>query len=201
MSKVKASKEMLEVQDVGKELASSFGARNALLREMENIYFMTATKPRGDHIRHTVSTDGRNKVQGATRLLTATNPHFKVATDKNRIDVRAKASELETAASLLWSASNRVQVRKVEKELAHNGFLYDVIECEVVSTKDILESVKTGKNKGAIYMAERRAAATPFIFIPRHPLTSFPLYSLYGGLDAYYTREDVRMVDVMAMQV
>lgn len=190
------------------DLESKRGVLRARFDKLEEIYFMD-WKSKDPNVSETISPDGRNKVDGASMLLTAAVPTFNVPKDKNNPDAEHLSSQMEKAANRMWAQSNSVQSTAVETDLAFSGFMYDEITARVISTKDMLNATKEAEKqakqdatsyskeywKAEIEAAEQRSERTPYLFEALYPKIANPVWSRNEVL-ALYTKTEMRVADV-----
>lgn len=69
-----------------------------------------------DDFKVTIAPDGANRMVGAWRLLSATEPEFELAADENTRKTMANASKLELAANRIWRASGKIRGQPLEKD-------------------------------------------------------------------------------------
>jgi len=181
----------------------------AVLRKCEDIYLMrgksiTVSK----EIKKAVSPDGKNKLKGARRLLSASVPHFRVAREKNNPNVEEVSGKLEQIAGVMWSQSNHLQGLRLESELAFSGLLYDEMIVNIICMQDVVddlqEALKDETDKwekarweGRLLQAETRAALTPYLFEAVSPMMYFPQYGRFG-VSSVYSEMNRSVADVKA---
>ena len=178
------------------DIRGSMSSRTTMFDAMEKMYLMDADTGLESMpwIKKTISPDPRNKLVGAVRLLTATDPKFRAPTEENDVGVRDRLSEIERAARAMWKQSGRARLRPVHYDLALTALLYG--EAHVV-IKDTSELVKVAKTPGEKRRAEEIARRTPIIYDVLNPKYGFPVVDQFG-MRAYYTKQNWRVVDVIA---
>jgi len=197
-----------QVKSVATQLIADYGTLRANQLECEDAYFMDwKDSPSGD-VKQTTSPDAHNKVRGASRLLSSSEPQFNLPKGKNPTDVSQNSSVFEQAANTMWAASNLVQGINAERDLAHCGTLYGEMHARVISTKDMLVSAQAAlsdnkdKTKVPLLQAtvtnlEIMNARTPFIFTPLDPMTCYVSTSR-AGLECHYQQIDTTVGDAIA---
>jgi hypothetical protein len=198
-----------KAKDFGKQLISETGALNTMRNQVDAAYFMDWSSENTDaSVKMTISPDPHNKLEGAKRLLSTTSPKWDVPREKNDPDTEEVSEKIEQMANTMWARSNSVQSRTVEAELALMGLMYDEMQCQVVSTQDILDNLKAGeadlktdseKNhwKGELANAEDVAARTPYLYEPILPTVTGWSRSR-TGLDAHYSEVGTTVSAVLA---
>jgi len=180
--------------------------KQALLRKMEDIYLMRWSLQSGsEQVKLTISPDGKNKLKGAVRLLTAASPKFRVPSEKNNPDAQQSSSQLEQVAQTMWLMSNHVQGLRVERDAALSGFLYDEVILNVICMADIVENLSKkpeGIDKweemrweGRKAQAEKNAAMTPYLYEVASPMLVYPQYGRFG-VEMVYSEVKRRVADV-----
>ncbi len=200
-----------EAKDEATQLTTSQGPAKTQMQECEDAYFLHwKNKPKSDEVKSTISPAPRIKVQGAQRLLTATAPTWELPKAKNGPDAEQASNKLEQYANTMWLRSNHVQQMRVEEDLALSAFLYDEIQARVISTADLLESVKAGsaeaqeqddydenKWENEIDFAQAVADRTPYLYESVYPITGYYLKSRLG-LEVHYTETEMMVADIVA---
>jgi hypothetical protein len=197
-----------EAKQVFNALKADRGKQIEVMKASKRIFLMDwQARPKNSKVKVTISPDGKNKVKGGVRLLTATQPHFKVPNEKNNPEVVKVSSTLEQMASVMWSRSNHLQACVVERDLALSGFLYDEMGVAVVKMQDIVDRLREGlaaaegkyekaRWEGRVRKAEEAAALTPYQFEVVNPLTTYPRFGRGGndlcGMEVKRTADDVR---------
>lgn len=195
-------------QTTSKEMVTSYSVLRENQVKCEEAYFMDWTDKPGGSVKLTISPDPHNKVRGATRLLTATAPTFKVPLEKNNPDAGDKSSLCEKAANAMWAGSNAVQGIVAERDMAHSGILYGEMHMRVISTKDMLEAAQAAakenkdKDRKPLFDAnvkhfEEIRKRTPYLFEPLEATTCYVRRSR-SGLEAHYQKVKVTVGDVLA---
>lgn len=171
------------------ELKSLFSKRNTQAQAMSDMYLMRwddedRVKRSMENVKLTKSPDARNAVEGAKRLLIATDPLFAVPKELNRLGVAQVSDKLEKAASALWSAAGRARKRPMHYDVVLSMLLYSEVFIAVTRTADMLAWAKGG-SKGAQRRAERIASITPYVFDVWDAPTCYPEESDYGLTGLY----------------
>lgn len=161
-----------------------------VLQKCENLFLMRG-QDINKQLRKTVSPDGKNKLKGARRLLSAALPKFRVPREKNDQKVEDISSTLEQIAGLMWGMSNHIQGLRLESELAFSGLLYDEMIVNIICMTDVVQDVQDAYNaeadkwekarwEGRLEQAKNQAALTPYLFEPVSPMIYFPQYGRFG---------------------
>ena len=169
-----------------RNLKEAYAARDSDFDTYNNMYLLDdSTLPDQDDIKVTISPDPRNKVDGSTRLMTATEPTFTVSRDTNETDVEEKSSKLETWAKALWTSSGRVSRKPIEMPAIKSALLYDEIHIQVISTKALAERLIGAEKKRAEAVSKR----APLLFEVLNPKNGYPEMDALG-LRSYYTQSE-----------
>jgi hypothetical protein len=175
-----------EIMEKAKALEEKYQTRNLLFGEMEDVYFMKGTDlPDGDHVRETIAPDGRNAIQTALRLITATDPQWDVPDEYNTLDVKAVASNIENLCASIWYAAGATRRKPIHYSATLSALLYSEIHIMVALTKDLHDTALPEHQ--ARY--KRLMEITPLIFTVANPKTGFPEYD-DTGLIAYNSKLD-----------
>lgn len=175
------------------QLKSLYGQRNEQADDMVNIYMMNWTdeektrKKGGEKI--TKSPDGRNRLQGAIRLMVAADPVFTVARDTNAPIIDDAADKLELAANVIWNRAGRVNGDPVHYDVVRSLLLFAEAAIAITRTADIVENT-IGAPDVVRRNAERIAAKTPVLFNVWDARTYYPEYGPLG-LRAFYREVDL----------
>lgn len=170
------------------DMEAEYGKRNIDFGKYEEIYFMDwQDKPDEAGMKITQSPDGANAVDGANRILTATDPKFKIKTDIPKRD------EIERMCSAMWTASGKLSRVPVHYEAMLSALLYGEMVIAVNNTEDMVTYAKqAGLN---LKRAERLQAMTPFYFEAWNPINGYPEFDNFG-LSAYYKKSNVRVGEI-----
>lgn len=200
-----------EAEDTARNLFSGFGAIREQMQDSEDAYFLNwKNRPTSQQVKATISPAPRVKVQGAVRLLTATAPTWELPKEKNNPDAEQVSSKIEKFANKMWLQSNNIQQLRVEEDITLSAFLYDEIQVRVISTLDLLESVRTAsvnaeqedgydetRWQNEIAFAQAVADRTPYLYETVSPMTGRYIKSRLG-LEAHYTETDLLVADILA---
>jgi hypothetical protein len=149
-----------DLQTRAKKLKETQSARNEMYDAVEDIYLIQDDDlPSGDFVKKSYSADGRNALQGMTRMLGGSNPKWSVPAEFNNAEVDNLSSLLERLAMAAWVGSCRVQRKLVHKEACLSAGLYSEVHIAVKSTKSI--AAAAGANK---LRAEAALQRTPVLF-------------------------------------
>jgi len=155
-----------QMVDLSVSLRADYRDRDIMLDEMEQYWSMNWKNPisKTDNTTAvTYDTDMTNRLMGAHRLLTATEPEFSVPTDTNKPETLTVASPMEKAAKIMWKASGKQGGMPLEKEAVLSALmcgqvdialtnLIDGDQPEVEDTENIAYwRRKNAKNKTPIY--------------------------------------------------
>jgi hypothetical protein len=175
------------------KLEAYYSDRNALWDECEQIFFLEDTDlPSEDWIKKTFSPDGRNKLQGAARLLSVTNPDFSVPYDANDLDAKQSSSLVEKLAKKTYREACSARQKTIHTEAALALLLYDEIHLAVTSMADVVAGSTEGDKKRAQMIAER----TPVLIEPLNPKSGYPEFD-HLGLKSYYQKREMTVFEVI----
>ena len=204
------AEELAEVQAEAEQLRTTMQPRMQNWKDFENMVFMDwADAPADTTVKVTIDPGPRNKVLGLSNLLTAASPSWNIPKKKNDPSAEGMSSKIEHAANTIWTRSNRVQGKRIERQAIISAAIYDEIHLRIISTKDILDAAKGKQSqleKGTDYdmaMCEAEVEQariinmrTPFLFKLIPPPVCYPLWSSSGPLVCHYTETDMMVADV-----
>jgi hypothetical protein len=149
-----------DLQTRAKKLKETQSARNEMYDAVEEIYLIQdGDLPNQSYVKKSYSADGRNALQGMTRMLGGTNPKWSVPAEYNNAETDNLSSMLERLAMACWVGSCRVQRKLVHKEACLSAGLYSEIHIAVKSTKTI--AAAAGVNQ---LRADAALQRTPVLF-------------------------------------
>lgn len=176
-----------------KDMEGAQAQRNTMFEELENMYLLEASElPSEDWIKETISPDPRNDLQGANRLLTATEPTWSVPVTTNSSQTKRKSSKIETFCAATWDAIGNVQGKPLHYDIGLSALLYGEIQLSITLTKDIQD---TANSPAAKAQADDIAAKTPFLIDVIPPGTGYPEFGKFG-LRAYLSKIEQTVGDV-----
>ncbi len=183
------SREFRAINERSLQLKSEFARRNVQAQAMSDMYLMRwsdeeQVKLAMKNVKLTKSPDARNAIQGAVRLMIATDPIFTVPRDVNRIGVAQVSDKLEKAAASLWNAAGRAKKKPIHYDAVLSMLLYSEVFIAVTKTADMLNWAKGG-SKAAVRKAEILAATTPYVFDVWDAPTCYPETDDYGLTGLY----------------
>ena len=180
-------KSFKQMQDLSESLMSDYRDRDTMLDEMEQYYTMIWKNPIPKDTNQTAvtyDTDMTNRLMGAHRLLTATEPEFSVPTDQNNPDTLTVASPMEKAAKMMWAASGKARGMPIEKELVLSALMTGQADILLSNLLDSDEPDDADKESIAYWRRQAIESKTPIFFEPTSPRYGYPLRAKYG-LQAY----------------
>lgn len=165
--------------------------KRTVMQACEDIYLMKKKANNSKEVIQTYSPDGKNKLKGAQRLVSASLPHFRVPREKNNQDVEEISSTLEQVAGVMWGQSNHVKGIRLESELALSGLLYGEMIINVICMGDVVDDIQDAASgetdkwekarwEGRLLQAQTQAALTPYLFEPASPMLYSARYGRFG---------------------
>jgi hypothetical protein len=188
--------EFSDVRSMAQELIAAWAPAQKLYDDCEAMYFMRDRQAEAEakkrNMKLTYSPDARNKLEGAVRLLVATDPLFTIEPTG---DVDDRSSQLEQAAQLMWAASGKINGTPVHYDALLSAMLYDGVHISLTSTKEL---VRYAQRQSKAYKARMDwiAARTPILFDVWSARDCYPLYDRFG-LAAHLHRTRARVSDVI----
>jgi len=189
---VASSANFEDVKTRSQELKTSLGGQRAIFDAMERMYFMDDDENYGSrypNTKLTLSPDGRNAAMGATRLLTSTDPQFKVD-----IEDREMGEAIERGCRRMWDGVGKIAGSPVHFDMVTSAIVYDRVHLAITSTADLVK-VAAGRGPAHKARAEKLAKRTPFMFDVWNPRDCYPEYDRLG-LSGH-----LRVVEVLAGDV
>jgi hypothetical protein len=179
------------VDDMKKYLAA-YELKSPMKKDIEDL---------GPHTKYVVDPAPKIKLQGAMRLLTATEMTHTVPKLPEAENLEALNMIQDTARNI-WRKSGRLAGLPLEEDAVFMGLLYDEVHFRVTKTQDLVDLfekiTKRKQDKDKKYQPslaaktriERLAKETPYIVENLNPLYGFPEYDRLG-LRMYYSEMTV----------
>lgn len=186
-----------ELKRQATELRSVMSRRDSLFTDMEQMYFMEddeiekATK-RMDGGKLTLSPDPRNQLQGAVRLMLATDPQFSVPEDENEEIDSDLIGRIEKFTNQMFSASGRLTGVPVHFDYILSAMLYGEAHVAVVPTNMLLAKAKSKADR---MRKEKAVGRTPYLFQVYRPK------NCYYEMDALGLTAHLRVETTTAAEV
>lgn len=189
------AKKALDFEQIKKRVQSTrdyYASRNALWKECEDVFFLDDpdAKKLGDvptaSIRTTLSTDGRDKVLGGARLLSASEPKYSVPFEENNDVAKEQASKVEKFCSVTAKANDKQKKTVLLSDVALSSMLYSQIDISITPTRTLAEA---NKDEFVKEISDR----LPLLFDVLNPKFGYPIRDRFG-LAAYATVKDVLVV-------
>jgi len=190
MKDISDPKLFTDAQAAAKDLVALASDRNESFDQGEKIFFMDQPDdiPDADNLKVTISPDGRNKVLGAARLLSATDPIPTVT--REGLDTSV-AGEIENALRQMWTISGRMAGNDLHYDAALSCLLYANVHLTVILTSELVK-LATGTSPANVRRLENLAAKTPLLFRIMTARGGYPRYDALG-MDAYYREEETTL--------
>lgn len=184
-----------DIKTRAENLVVSCAERDKMFRDLEDMYLLKDSNlPDKDWVRETICPDPRNELIGAQRLLSATDPEFRVPTEMSEMVKSQDNSNMELYAKAIFQASNRAQKKPMHMELALTALLYGEAAVAVRNTSAIKELANT-ESKSRLEFLSRKA---PFLFTVISPTVSYPLFDEYG-LAAHLIKQSKKVAEVRSL--
>lgn len=173
-----------EIQDEATEIQTEYAQRDEMFKELQNYWLMLWDKElpesEKEETKLTFAPDATNKLMGAHRLITATEPQFSMPFDENDAQAKQASSDMEPAARLMWKASGRLSGRPIEKEAALSALLFSSVHIGLIDLRDQLEMLGDGASVAERRRLEAAVQRTPLLFEVWHPLQGYPVRDRLG---------------------
>lgn len=176
-----------DIKTRAESVRSAYGERDSQLEQIETMYTLEwGDAPR--ELKATVSPDARNAVLGATRLLTATDPKFKITLEDG-------GDKFEEVCRQMWQTSGRMNRSPVHYDLVLSALLYGEMHLQMTSVDDLIAAKgQTPAQKSRLEAIRKR---TPFIFTALSPKTGYPEWDSFG-LSGYFNRTERTVQSVIS---
>lgn len=172
------------------QLIADNAQRDELLKAMER-YWHVELEPEAlpkrvtKATKLTISPDPANKISGAHRLLTTTEPQFSVPYDTNKAGAKAVASRVEEFCKAMWSASSRTAGDRLEKDAVLSALLYAQVHITISSVKEMVEAAEEAGDEDLARRIRRVLVRTPVLFEVVNPRFGYPVFDRFG-MAAYH---------------
>jgi hypothetical protein len=178
-----------EIQTYSSHLRGLYAERNRIMDAMERMLLLlwddeSKVANRRQGVKITKSPSARNKLLGAIRLLTATEPEWSVPVDKNDLAGGDTASKIEKAAADIWTKASRLSGNPLHYDVVTSALTFGEMHIAVTRTADLLAAAQGGA-PASVARAEDLAAASPYLFDVWDPRTGYPDLGPHG-LRAFY---------------
>lgn len=186
---------MSEIKQRALELKAAHAERDRLFDQYDEMYLINWTKATEEKLKWmqvTASPGFRDKVQGAVRLMVATDPLVNIV--QNEMSKGINTEKVESFLNSVLHHSGRITGEPVHYPLITTGILYDEMHVGITSTQDQLELAKRAKadsdvdrlyKKANIARWEEITDTCAWQLDPFNPKTGYPHWGP-TGLDAYY---------------
>ena len=197
--------EFSQMKDLGLTLKNEYRDRDTLLDEMEEYWSMIPAVPipmDTDETAVTYDTDMTNRLMGAHRLLSSTEPEFSIPHEISNTEVVAIASDVERAAKMMWTESGRIKGYPQHKEAVlmalHTG------QVDIAITNLMLDPLKKPVDKNgeeyenvAYWRKLAAIEATPLLFEVLNTRQGYVLRDKFG-VQAYFRYYETTCAELKA---
>lgn len=182
---VKATKEdHQDLHKMYKKIEAAF-----FLRDEQLDVLRKSAKQAGD-IKMTLHPWGRVSTLGAARLLSATEPEWKVPPEINSSISSDQSNKIEKLAKALWYTSGRVSGTPNQYDAALSCLLYSEIDILLVDTNKLLKDLPADASRAQKYRYNRIMKRTPILFQVLNPTQGWKIRDEFGPI-AYYKETEV----------
>ena len=171
------------------DLKDSYLARDAMFDALEMMYHMEwSTKLDDPALKKTINPDAHNAVENAVRLLTSTEPVWRVTADDKKM-----ASQLEDAAQTMWVQSGKQRRKAPHRDMVRSAILYDEIHVAISSLTEWAKMLEGSQQK----RVENAAQKTPFSYEVWNPHQGYAMFDALG-LCGYYREVEQTVKEAIA---
>jgi len=186
-----------DLQQRALDLTALHMGRGTLYQECEYMYFMdepdkSKWEKQAENLKVTLSPDPFNQLNGAARLLFATDPTFAIPKEKNDTRAAKKSEPIERFCAQMYQAASRLVGQPIHYDAVVSALLYSDVDIAVTDTQSL---VNAAKSKAEKERAKQAAARTPYLFTVRNPKECYPRWDILG------LREHLRKVELTAGEV
>lgn len=182
----------LDAKDLFQQAADMYSKRKTIFEKQERMFFLQDPNlPTADHIRQVFAPDPRNYILGATRLMTATRPQWRVSRLLNEDNLKKNSSQIERVCDAINFVSGTIANRPIEVEAALSAFLYGEVQIKIINTAALVKNAKGEAQERAKEINKR----TPLLFQIVNPKVGYPLYDVNGQY-CYCSEEKVSVAFV-----
>lgn len=188
---------LARAQNHAQELLRDYADRDALLEEIDKMYFLDwEDKPKGQDFKYTVSPGPRNALLGAIRLMTSTEPKWNIPYDKNKDEAKGMSEEIEKFCSAIWYHSGRFKQEPLEQTAVNALLRYGLMVLAAYNTEDLKkQATKRGTSKAQKKQLDRLTRRTPYLIEAWDPKGVYPEWGRYG-LTAVYRVTPMRVAEI-----
>jgi hypothetical protein len=183
------------------DLKSAHATREANFQEYNEMYFMDWVKGENEKYKNSqvvVNPDARNEVDGAVRLMVATEPQWTVE--------GSGGDRLEKFIESQWNFSGMRFGEPLQHALIRPAILYDEMHATITPLREMLEFLQKKKptdrieklyHDATLRQWEEAAGSNAFLIEALNPCGGYPEW---GKLDltAYHREEEVTVSDILA---
>jgi len=183
--------------EIGQEadaLMRDYSERDKMHEAMENIYLAEwldgRPKRQDDEVKLTMAPDLTNKMIGAHRLLTSTEPQPSMPFDKNDPVAQEASNWMEKAARMMLQASGRIQGVPVHVDAVLSAIVFGEVHLLIENLAEQVEMMPKNAAKARRKRLERAAEKTPLLFRSVHPAMGYcaaDRLGMYGYMRRYKT--------------
>ena len=159
-----------------------------------------AVRDEMEGIRIIKSPDVRNRIQGGSRLLSATMPAFSCPPGMNTGIDEKILSHLETTSDRMFRAASRVASNPIQYDVSLSLNMFGEVHSSITRTADLLSQANArDKNQlaeAAIFRAEEIARITPYMYEIMDPRGGYPELDNMG-LRGYYREVETTVGDIV----
>ena len=189
-----------QVQQHFEELTGTFGKRNEMDNEMEAMFLLDwgerdKVEEANENVKVTLSTDGRDKLLGAVRLLISNDPQISMPHDKNNPEALDQADTIEKAATMMWQAAGRIRGNPLTHDVVLSMALWAEVCIGITKTEDLVNYARESDN-GMQARYENIAKQTPFLYDVWDPRTCYPEFGSWG-MTSFFRKVQTQAGNVM----
>ena len=169
-----------DYRDEDDDTVASYTERDKMFKELEKIFFMRW--PEGEQVRNaiqsamlTLSPDPRNQLIGAVRLMTATDPVFKVPGD----EFGEFSTSLEEWCAANWQSAGRLAGSPIHYDLVMSALLYGEAHLAIKSTAE-MSKLQKGRGDAYAKRVDKAARRTPYLYTALYPPSCYPKFDDLG---------------------
>jgi len=183
-----------QIKTKANDIKTGYSERDKAYEEYEKMYLVEDDGlPDGDWIKDTISPDARNQIQGAIRLMTATDPQFSVPFDEGETAAQEKSDKIEKFANAVWSAAGKIRGRPIHYDAVLSALLYGEVNMTARLTSDVAK-LSDPATKARLTAIESK---TPLLFDVINPRMCYPVFDSLG-LAAHVYSQEMSVADIIS---
>jgi hypothetical protein len=177
-------------------IASAASSRTQVHTAMEKMFFMQSSDAgsmKGGWIKETIAPDLHSAIKGAQRMMTATEPRFKVPEYQSDATRTTQVNTVVDWANRTWRNAGVVRGGPLQIDATLSALLYGEVNIATQRSRSLVDMAITPAEKARATGIARRTSLLPEILNPR---ICYPLVTSLG-LEAHLVSRQMRIADAI----